>query len=59
MAQNLQLSPFSYEERIQQTAEKIPNVKVDVFVKSPPGRHSREGGSPEDVKKTGFPPPRE
>jgi hypothetical protein len=34
-------------------------IKFDAFVKSPTGRHSREGGSPEDLIKTGFPPPRE
>jgi len=31
----------------------------DEFVKSPQGRHSREGGSPEMLEKTGFPPSRE
>jgi hypothetical protein len=35
------------------------SIKIDELVKSPPGRHSREGGSPEDLIKTGFPPPRE
>jgi hypothetical protein len=34
-------------------------MKFDAFVKSLPGRHSREGGSPEALEKTGFPPPRE
>jgi len=27
--------------------------------KKPPDRHSREGESPEDLRNTGFPPPRE
>ena len=31
----------------------------DSFVKSLLGRHSREGGSPEALEKTGFPPSRE
>jgi len=35
------------------------DYKIDAFVKSPPGRHSREGGSPEALEKTGFPPTRE
>jgi hypothetical protein len=34
-------------------------VSVDEFVKSPINRHSREGGSPEGLGKTGFPPSRE
>ena len=34
-------------------------VKLDELVKSPPGRHSREGGSPEGLVNTGFPPSRE
>ena len=35
------------------------STNLDAFVKSLPGRHSREGGSPEALVKTGFPPPRE
>ena len=31
----------------------------DAFVKICPGRHSREGGSPDGLRKTGFPPSRE
>jgi len=37
----------------------VEESKIDGLVKSPPGRHSREGGSPEDLRKTGFPPSRE
>jgi len=33
--------------------------KIDGFAKSPPGRHSRAGGSPENLEKPGFPPARE
>jgi len=35
---------------------KSRGKKIDAFVTS---RHSREGGSPEDLRKTGFPHPRE
>jgi len=31
--------------------------KIDGFVKSPPSRHSREGGSPEALEIPGFPFP--
>jgi hypothetical protein len=34
-------------------------VNPDELVRSLLGRHSREGGSPEDLRKTGFPPSRE
>ena len=34
-------------------------TKVDAFVKSPPGRHSRVGGSPELLEFPGFPFSRE
>jgi hypothetical protein len=30
-------------------------LKIDGFVRSPPGRHSREGGSPEDLIKDWIP----
>jgi demethylmenaquinone methyltransferase/2-methoxy-6-polyprenyl-1,4-benzoquinol methylase len=40
-------------------AKIYKGIKKDAFVKSPPGRHSREGGSPENLRKTGFPLPRE
>jgi hypothetical protein len=32
-------------------------LNFDGHVKSPPSRHSREGGSPESLEKTGFPLP--
>ena len=38
---------------------KGSRFKVDGFVKSLQGRHSREGGSPEVVDFLGFPPSRE
>jgi hypothetical protein len=34
-------------------------INLDAFVKSIRSRHSREGGSPEALEKTGFPPSRE
>jgi hypothetical protein len=37
----------------------LPIANKEALVKSPPGRHSREGGSPEYFGKTGFPASRE
>jgi hypothetical protein len=34
-------------------------IILDGLIKSPLSRHSREGGSPEALEKTGFPPTRE
>jgi len=38
---------------------RYSGVKEDALVKSPPSRHSREGGSPEVLKIPGFPFSRE
>jgi hypothetical protein len=45
------------ESRSSKEGKKV--ITLDGLVKSLSGRHSREGGSPEALVKTGFPPPRE
>jgi hypothetical protein len=53
------LASYAAADRVQ--GSKVPywTLKVDAFVKSPKYRHSREGGCPELIEITGFPPSRE
>jgi hypothetical protein len=53
------LVPLGVQRLSLGIAKIFSGIKKDELVKSLPGRHSREGGSPEALVKTGFPPPRE